>query len=570
MAKEHKIKITTDDTVKKLKKDLKGLRSEVGRLKKENDKLARSADNVTKKNGKFRLTTKGLQKQIGILRNQILLVTFAFGGLAVAIKKSTEAAKKQFIAEAKLIGSLSNVASASEGGATELIKYASELQKVTTFSDENIISGMAMLGTFQLNETQIKAITPRMLDMATATSTAALEGGDLSAIALQLGKAFTGQVSSLTRSGVLIDKTAHKMALAKGSTEEFNFILDELDRNFKGMAEQIAKSPVGALLQMENKIDDNVEAIGTRMIPIQASWTEKMVWTSHKAAEMTIIFEELWKHGLNLADGFAAAKKAQDKFNESLKSRIEQLKILKTLERENTEFLQDAEINYLQDKLHLMKNGLSLEEQILLIDHKKISVTEALRKSNPAITEFEAKKQIFQLDIKRLAIEEQIATAKKRSVSSAIGNLANLNDAVKGSAKVSARLTQASAIIDMYAGANKAFAQGGVLGFATAAAIIAAGTANLLEISRSVGDMNAFAMGGDFITSGPQMIMVGDNPGGRERVQVTPMSSPNINGPQGGGTTIIIQGGIIQEDYVRNELIPALNKATSLGARINA
>ena len=211
---------------------------------------------------------------------------------------------------------------------------------------------------------------------------------------------------------------------------------------------------------------------------------------------MTIIFEELWKHGLNLADGFAAAKKAQDKFNESLKSRIEQLKILKTLERENTEFLQDAEINYLQDKLHLMKNGLSLEEQILLIDHKKISVTEALRKSNPAITEFEAKKQIFQLDIKRLAIEEQIATAKKRSVSSAIGNLANLNDAVKGSAKVSARLTQASAIIDMYAGANKAFAQGGVLGFATAAAIIAAGTANLLEISRSVGDMNAFAMGG--------------------------------------------------------------------------
>ena len=66
------------------------------------------------------------------------------------------------------------------------------------------------------------------------------------------------------------------------------------------------------------------------------------------------------------------------------------------------------------------------------------------------------------------------------------------------------------------------------------------------------------------------MIMVGDNPGGRERVQVTPMSSSNINGPQGGGTTIIIQGGIIQEDYVRNELIPALNKATSLGARINA
>ncbi len=39
------------------------------------------------------------------------------------------------------------------------------------------------------------------------------------------------------------------------------------------------------------------------------------------------------------------------------------------------------------------------------------------------------------------------------------------------------------------------------------------------------------ALGGDFVTSGPQLLMVGDNPGGQERVQVTPLSSPNVNGP---------------------------------------
>jgi len=43
-----------------------------------------------------------------------------------------------------------------------------------------------------------------------------------------------------------------------------------------------------------------------------------------------------------------------------------------------------------------------------------------------------------------------------------------------------------------------------------------------------------FATGGDFMTTGPQLIMVGDNPGGQERVTVTPTSSPNINGPRGG------------------------------------
>jgi hypothetical protein len=35
--------------------------------------------------------------------------------------------------------------------------------------------------------------------------------------------------------------------------------------------------------------------------------------------------------------------------------------------------------------------------------------------------------------------------------------------------------------------------------------------------------MNAYAKGGDFITNGPQKILVGDNPGGRERVIVEPL-----------------------------------------------
>ena len=62
--------------------------------------------------------------------------------------------------------------------------------------------------------------------------------------------------------------------------------------------------------------------------------------------------------------------------------------------------------------------------------------------------------------------------------------------------------------------------------FILAGLVGAAGAAQVGIISAQ-----KFATGGDFVTSGPQMIMVGDNPGGRERVSVTPMSSPNINGP---------------------------------------
>jgi len=71
---------------------------------------------------------------------------------------------------------------------------------------------------------------------------------------------------------------------------------------------------------------------------------------------------------------------------------------------------------------------------------------------------------------------------------------------------------------------------GPALGFAAAATAVGAGIANGVKIAN-----RKFAMGGDFVTSGTQNITVGDNPGGRERVQITPLSSPNYSGPKSGG-----------------------------------
>jgi len=71
-------------------------------------------------------------------------------------------------------------------------------------------------------------------------------------------------------------------------------------------------------------------------------------------------------------------------------------------------------------------------------------------------------------------------------------------------------------------------------GVALAGSVAAFAAAGLIK-----GAAGSFATGGDFVTNGPQAIMVGDNPGGREHVTVTPESSPNINGPQGGGTYIL-------------------------------
>ena len=78
----------------------------------------------------------------------------------------------------------------------------------------------------------------------------------------------------------------------------------------------------------------------------------------------------------------------------------------------------------------------------------------------------------------------------------------------------------------------------------------------------------AFAQGGDFVTTGPQMIKVGDNPGGAERVQITPISSPNIAGPQQQSSSIVVNvsGNVLTQDYVEGELAENIKEAIRRGS----
>ena len=129
--------------------------------------------------------------------------------------------------------------------------------------------------------------------------------------------------------------------------------------------------------------------------------------------------------------------------------------------------------------------------------------------------------------------------------------------------KATKRAAQLQAIVDTYAAANAAYkAMAGIpvvgpgLGIAAAAAAITSGLANVASIEKA-------ATGADFMTNGPQLLMVGDNPGGKEHVQVTPLGSPNVNGPQG-GININFSGPITNDDYVRDFIIPEITKATRL------
>jgi len=159
---------------------------------------------------------------------------------------------------------------------------------------------------------------------------------------------------------------------------------------------------------------------------------------------------------------------------------------------------------------------------------------------------------------RKKAIDLDYKNNKISSVGSLMGAFGQLNQASKGSALVSKRLAQGEATMSTWVAVNKALAAGvPPWNIIQATAIGAMGLANVLKI-----ESQSFAKGGDFITSGPQMIAVGDNPGGRERVQVTPLSSPNIDGPQG-GITVNISAPLVDETVVES-IIPAIEKAQRL------
>ena len=108
------------------------------------------------------------------------------------------------------------------------------------------------------------------------------------------------------------------------------------------------------------------------------------------------------------------------------------------------------------------------------------------------------------------AVNKAETDAAKANANAQLSAFSGLAGALQGLAGESKELAVGQAIVDTYVGANKAFAQGGTVGFVTAAAVIVAGLANVSKIlSTPVGDGGGGGGGPDVTipqTPAPQMM----------------------------------------------------------------
>ncbi len=145
-------------------------------------------------------------------------------------------------------------------------------------------------------------------------------------------------------------------------------------------------------------------------------------------------------------------------------------------------------------KLQVLKDVAEQEKQIQtdLLTAKRDSYkegTQAFQDANNELLSFQKENSA-----KQKQIDRDLADAKTTETSKALGTIASI---VGENSKFGKGIAVVQAIQDTYAGATKAFAQGGIFGYVGAAGIIASGLANVKKItSTKEPKAPSFAKGG--------------------------------------------------------------------------
>lgn len=173
----------------------------------------------------------------------------ALAGAYRFVASSLEAAAQQEAAVNRLNLSLKNQGIYSESTSAALQRYATELQRASTFGDEAIMEGEALLASFGMNEQQIIRTTKAAADFAAAT------GRDLRTSMELLGKAFAGNTGEMSRYGIVIDQSIPK-------AERFEYALNMMEERFGGQALEATKNYAGQMQQLSNSWGDLKEQAG--------------------------------------------------------------------------------------------------------------------------------------------------------------------------------------------------------------------------------------------------------------------------------------------------------------------
>ena len=511
---------------------------------------------------------KGLNKALGGLKSQAMLAAGAFlgtGMLVAGIKKAVDAFGEQELAEKKLEQALGRTSQA-------LLNQASALQQVSTFGDEAIITAQSLIASFVDDEEQIKKATAATLDLAAA------KGMDLNAAADLVSKTLGSSTNAMSRYGI-------EVTGAVGSTERLESLTTNIANVFGGQASAQADTMTGSIKQMKNAVGDAAESLASLLAPsiIKAATLfkgaaeavgfyfdslrtldDQEIKNSQNKERLLVEIEKVskalkeeqigvTKAGIGLETMGHSANFSKEKVDELQ----EKLRILETRYQNLNILIADQNSpEKLQEEAEAHKSlTAQIEKRTIINEESSVDYLKNLETIKGKETDFEAAIQRGIKQTQDLKKQQLIEDLKNASLSGQ-----SASDAMKS--VVRAEVMEASAGYFSSIFKNVPFPFN--IGLAAGAGSLVAGMADQM-----LNNIPSFATGGDFVTSGEQLIRVGDNQSGRERVQISPLGSgADMGGASSGAVNITFNSPIMSSDYTEDVIIPQIQDAIRRGSSL--
>ncbi len=235
-------------------------------------------------------TADGVGGKLKSLAGKAVGVVAAYASFSTIknfISDAVTLANEQAAAEQRLQTTMSNVKGTTQEQIGVIKSYASELQKVTTIGDEVSIMGASQLATFQLQANTIKTLMPAVSDLAVAQYGVSVSGEQMKSMSNLVGKVMAGNVSALSRYGVVMNDTQKNLLKTGTESQKASILVDVLKQNFGGLAEAMANTPEGRVQQLKNAWGDMKEVVGAKLYP---TITKTLNWLADKIPTVQNVF----------------------------------------------------------------------------------------------------------------------------------------------------------------------------------------------------------------------------------------------------------------------------------------
>lgn len=225
---------------------------------------------------------------------------------------------------------MKNVKGTTQAQVDDIIKYGDALELVTTVEGDATVAGASQLATFQLQSSTIKALLPSLQNLAVGTYGVNVSQEQMIQTGNLVGKVMQGQTGALSRVGVSFSEAQGKILKSGMEAEKTATLIEVLNQNFGGLAENMAKTPEGRIRQLKNAWGSVKDIVGYGVLPVitsavnflaskipdaqnamtKAVETVKVpiVWIKDNALPPLITaFQNVWNYGVSAFDSIKTA-----------------------------------------------------------------------------------------------------------------------------------------------------------------------------------------------------------------------------------------------------------------------